>query len=276
MHGATVGNQLQGFVDPESPTRFLYTATKTGNMAEIRLGDTAVDVEGTFLIDGLPGIGLVAKIVSDYLIEQLEMKHYADVYGNDLPNIPVFHHETHELTTAVRIFVSPDHNIATLRSDVLISANAQDFIAALTDWIAENDMRPIYQIGLPLEFKGDTPRIFGVSTVNDDLLKAAGIEAPPLDGGVTGPSGAFLDHALECGVDATGLIVESDPFFPDPAAAQVMIEQGIEPITGLDVDTHPLHQSAGQIRKQKEELAKRVQDAMEERTNQAYPREIYR
>jgi uncharacterized protein len=71
------------------------------------------------------------------------------------------------------------------------------------------------------------------------------------------------------------LIVESDAYFPDPAAARTVIDEGIEPLTGLDIDTDPLKESAGQIRSQKEELAKRVQDMTDERSHQAFPREMY-
>ena len=38
------------------------------------------------LIEGLPGVGLVAQIVGEHLIEELGAKPFADIYSPDFPH----------------------------------------------------------------------------------------------------------------------------------------------------------------------------------------------
>ncbi|MFC6724613.1 PAC2 family protein, partial [Halobium palmae] len=71
-----------------------------------------------------------------------------------------------------------------------------------------------------------------------------------------------------------GLVVESDPQFPDPEAARVVITDGIGPLTGVDVPTDDLVEHAEEIRDAKERLAARMREADEEST-QARPLGMY-
>jgi uncharacterized protein len=79
---------------------------------------------------------------------------------------------------------------------------------------------------------------------------------------------------VETGRTAIGLIVESDPRFPDPEAARVLIKNGIEPLVGIEVPVDDLVDRAEQIREAKERLAKRMQSGGEEST-QARPIGMY-
>ena len=71
-----------------------------------------------------------------------------------------------------------------------------------------------------------------------------------------------------------GLIVDADPQFPDPAAARVLLEDGIEPLTGVDVGTEKLLDQAEQIADAKAELAQQMQQGGDEST-QAKPLGMY-
>ncbi|ERG98001.1 MAG: archaeal enzymes of ATP-grasp superfamily, partial [Haloquadratum sp. J07HQX50] len=73
---------------------------------------------------------------------------------------------------------------------------------------------------------------------------------------------------------AVGLIVESDPRFPDPEAARVLIKHGIESLLEREVPVSDLTDRAEQIRETKDRLAKRMQDANDEST-QARPIGMY-
>jgi uncharacterized protein len=70
------------------------------------------------------------------------------------------------------------------------------------------------------------------------------------------------------------LIVESDPRFPDPEAARVLLVEGIEPLAGVEVDTDDLVDRGEEIREAKERLAKRMQEGGDEST-QARPLGMY-
>jgi uncharacterized protein len=70
-------------------------------------------------------------------------------------------------------------------------------------------------------------------------------------------------------------VVESDPQFPDPAAARQLITKGIEPLTGVSIDTKNLVDRAEEIREQKERLAKRMKEAGEAESTQAQPLRMF-
>jgi len=84
----------------------------------------------------------------------------------------------------------------------------------------------------------------------------------------------MLAAALEAGRDAVGLVVESDPQFPDPEAAQVLIRDGIDPIAGTETPTDRLVEQATEIRDAKQQLAEQMQRATKE-SSQAEPLKMF-
>ncbi|MFC6735893.1 PAC2 family protein, partial [Halolamina salina] len=93
--------------------------------------------------------------------------------------------------------------------------------------------------------------------------------APPDDGGmISGPCGALLFEAVDADVDAVGLMVDTDPRFPDPQGSHALIKQGINPIAGVDIDTQRLVDQAEEIVDQRKELAQKMQQADQHEASQ--------
>lgn len=235
-----------------------------------------LDISGYYLVEGLPGIGLVAKISADYLIDRLDMELYAEIYGEDLPKVPVFKKQNPEVKPAVRIFVDTEKEIVVLKSDAPVSIDAENFMEDVIDWIRENNLKPIFQVGLPVEVEEGEHYMFHVESGKFEDIEGIGLNNPPVSGGITGPTGALMHQALKTRTDAVGLIIESDPNFPDPEASRILIEDGIAKITGIDIETDQLQESADEIKKQKQELIKQVKDLSQEESNEVYPREMYK
>jgi uncharacterized protein len=228
------------------------------------------------MVEGLPGVGLVGKIAVDHLVQTLDMTHYANVHCEGVPPVVVYRDGQQELTPPVRLYADAERDLLALQSDVPLSpAAATEFADCFASWYDDENVTPIFLSGLPSE-KGDAPpALTGVGTgAGVDRLAAVGIDGPAETGLVSGPTGALLAHAVEHGRDAVGLIVESDPQFPDPEAARVLLTDGIEPLTGVEVDTQGLVDQADEIRQAKENLAKRMQE-VEEESSQARPLRMY-
>lgn len=227
------------------------------------------------LIEGFPGAGLVGKIATDHLIEELEMVHYANVHCEDLPAVALYE-ESGVLSTPVRLFADPDTDVLALRSDVPVSPDAAEQVATcLAGWYDEHDVTPVYCSGLPDERGEAPPALFGVATGDgDDRLQAAGIDHPGEVGVVSGPTGALLSAAVTSGRTALGLVVETDPRFPDPEAASVLLRGGIEPLTGVSVAVTDLVDRAEEIRQAREQFAARMREAGEE-SSRAQPLGMY-
>ncbi|RJT03405.1 proteasome assembly chaperone family protein [Halococcus sp. IIIV-5B] len=234
-----------------------------------------IELDSPTLVEGLPGVGLVGKTVADHLVNAFEMEYYAGVHCDGVPQVGVYRGERSALVPPVRLHADPDRNLVVLQSDVPVSpSEATAFAACVTGWLDEHDVTPIYLSGLPDQ--SDGPReLYGVSTGNGDrLLDDAGI-VPPAEGGlVSGPTGALLYHAGRVGLDGVGLIVETNPQFPDPEAARVVLEHGVAPIADVEVETQDLTERAEEIREARERLAERMAEA-EDESSQAEPLRMF-
>lgn len=247
-------------------------------MAQIRLQET-VALEDPVLLEGLPGVGLVGKIATDHIVDTLDMTYIGNVDCDGLPKIAVYGEDARPVEPPVRLYADEEQDLLALQSDIPVSREtASDFAEVITDWVMEQDAFPMYLSGLPLEDyePGEVPTVFGVATGEGaQLLDQTEIEHPKERGVIGGPTGALVNRANLQDLDGCGLIVESDPQFPDPAAARQLIVNGIEPLADIDVETQDLVDRAEEIREQKEKLAKRMQEAGEEESSQAQPLRMY-
>jgi uncharacterized protein len=232
-------------------------------MGQIR-SVSELELDSPYLVEGLPGVGLVGQIIADHLDETLGMSYHAAVDCEGLPQVAVFDEGVHGVQPPVRLLADEANDLVVLQSDVPVSPNSEDFIDCIVGWIEEEDVTPLFISGLPTRPEG-TPSMFGVSTgEGDELLE--GIETPEQAGVVSGPTGALLNETDDRDVDAVGLVVETDARFPDPAAARVVIENGIKPIAGVDVNTEELVEKSEEIMDAKKQLAEQLQDPQEDAT----------
>jgi len=244
-------------------------------MARVEVMAEDVALDDPTLIEGLPGVGLVGKIVADHLITTFEMDYYAAIRCEGVPQAAVYRGERSALRPPVRLHADEERDLLVLQSDVPVSpSDATGFASCITSWLDDNDVTPLYLSGLP-DQTDNVPEIYGVSTGDGDgLLDDAGIVPPAEDGLVSGPTGALLYHAGQADLDSVGLIAETNPKFPDPEAARAMLDAGVEPIAGIDVDTDALVERAEEIQDAREQLAQRMQQADDE-SSQAEPLRMF-
>ncbi|WP_280585230.1 PAC2 family protein [Halorubrum sp. Boch-26] len=245
-------------------------------MARISVIDDELSLNEPTLVEGFPGVGLVGKIATDHMIEAHEMDHYANVHCDGLPRVAVYREDDRALTTPVRLYADAERDLVALRSDVPVNPGAATEVAGcLESWFAETAVFPVYLSGLGREKGEAPPAIYGIATgEGGDRLDRAEVEDPPEAGLISGPTGAMLAESLERGRDAVGLVVESDPKFPDPEAARILIKNGIDPIAGTETPTDGLVDQATEIRDAKRAFAERMQQATEE-SSQAEPLKMF-
>ncbi|WP_336037067.1 proteasome assembly chaperone family protein [Halobacterium yunchengense] len=238
------------------------------------------DLDSPVLVEGLPGVGLVGKITTDHLVDTFEMEYVASIECDGVPRVAIYDADDHDVLPPVRLYADESRDLLALQSDVPVTRQASvDFSACFTEWLASQNATPLYLSGLPVEDHDPEtlPDVFGVATSDTaaERLRDHDIPTPPERGLIGGPTGALVNRAAENGVDATGLVVESDPQFPDPAAAKRLIDAAVEPLADVDVPTDELVDRAEEIRDQKERLAKRMQEASQEESTQARPMRMF-
>lgn len=245
-------------------------------MARIAVLKEDVSLREPTLVEGLPGVGLVGKIAADYLVETLDMVHYANVHCEGIPRVAVYDEKGSALSTPVRLYATEDGRTLVLQSDVPVNPqSATEFADCVADWLEAENVLPLLLSGIPTEDYGEEPEVIGV-TVGDaeGVLARANVDSPTERGLVSGPTGALLAHAIEHDAPAVGLLVESAPRFPDPTAAATLLKRGITPIADVEVDVAPLRDSAKEIQSQKERLAKQMQEAGDE-SSKAQPLRMF-
>ncbi len=248
------------------------------DMANVTVVAEDVELDRPTLVEGLPGIGLVGKIATDHLVETFDMTYFASIDCEGLPRIAVYEDGSRELQPPVRLYADEERNLVALQSDVPVSASAaSEFSSCISNWLEDHDATAIYMSGLPNKKEADEiPSLYGVATGDvADRLDEQDIDTPGDKGAISGPTGALLHEAGARDLDALGLIVESDPQFPDPEAARILIERGIAPLTGVEVDSSDLVERAEEISEQKEQLAQRMQEAESDESSQAQPLRMF-
>ena len=107
-----------------------------------------VDVESPTLIEGFPGLGLVASIAVDQVTDQLGLEYYGQLRCPDLP--PVASYQDGRLQDLVRVYAAEDPPVMTLQSDLMIPPDAYDQVSqcVLSDLSAEFG-RAIFLAGAP-------------------------------------------------------------------------------------------------------------------------------
>ena len=262
-------------VAPAASRSFTTAVVVDEGMTTIAVQEDVAVTEPS-LVEGFPGVGLVGKIAADHLVQEFDMTHHANVHCDSLPKVAVYREGDTELQPPVRIYADPDRDLLVLQSDVPVGPDAASELATcLAGWYDDYSTTPIYLSGIPEEKDESPPTLYGLGVgAGIGAVSDAGIDAPSEAGVVSGPTGVLLSDAVEADRTAVALVVESDPRFPDPEAARVLIKKGIEPLADLDVPIDHLVERAEQIRDAKERLAKRMQNAGDEST-QARPIGMY-
>lgn len=225
----------------------------------------AVEVESPTLIEGLPGLGLVASIAVDQVTSQLGLEYYGQVRCPALP--PVASYDAGRVQDLVRVYAGKDPAVMTLRSDLVIPPKAFGELSqcVLSDLATEFD-RAIFLAGAPARNEDEIGDVIGIATTDEveTQVREAGIELAEGSGLVGGVTGALVNGCYEQEVPAAVLVVKAHPQLPDPGAAQSVIENALEPLVEFDIDTTELQEQSEQIRSQLEQIAQQYQQAAQE------------
>jgi len=230
---------------------------------------TELGTESPTLIEGLPGLGLVAAIAVDQITKQLELDQHGTIVSDDFPPVAAF--DEGRVRDAVRVYAGEDPAVMTLQSDIPIPPSAVDSLSqcVLSD-LAEEFEQAVFLAGAPAESEDEIGEVVGVATTDDleTALADAGIPLADGSGVVGGVTGALLADCYHDDVPAAVLIVRSNPYIPDPAAARAVIEEALEPLVEFDIDTQELREQAEEIQKQKQQIAEQLRQYQQQQDQQ--------
>ncbi|MFB6254386.1 MAG: proteasome assembly chaperone family protein, partial [Halobacteriaceae archaeon] len=217
------------------------------------------------LIEGLPGLGMVASIAVDQITSQLEMSHHGNIHSDEFP--PVASFKDGRVRDSVRVYASEDPSVMTLQSDMPIPSNAIEPLSQCVHQdLAKEFDRAVFLAGAQADSEEQIGEVSGVATtdaIESDLVEA-NIQLAEESGAIGGVTGALVSECYHNDVPAAVLIVRCDPRLPDPNAARSVIENALEPLVEFDIDTSELEQQAQQIQQQKQQIAKQLRQMQEQ------------
>ncbi|MEM3727757.1 MAG: proteasome assembly chaperone family protein [Candidatus Bathyarchaeia archaeon] len=203
---------------------------------------TKAELKDPILIEGLPGLGLVGKIATRYLIKQLKAQKLAYLYS---PHFPYF------------VLVSKKGSVRLLRGTfyfwkndngkndlVLFTGDSQaqtiegqyEISNSILDFAQKHGVKLVITIG-GYRVETDKPKVVAAATSQTLLNRALQANAviSPMGSPIVGTAGLILGLAPFRRIEALCLLGETRGYLPDPKAAKSVLEVLLK-ILGINVD----------------------------------------
>ncbi len=216
-----------------------------------------VNLKDPILVEGLPGIGHVGKLVAEHMIAELGAQKIMEIYSSHFPpQVIVLADGT------VRLVRSEFYAVQTDSQDLLIlvgdhqSATNEghyELTDAYLHVAKEHGTKRIYTLGgYGLGQLVETPAVLGA--VNNlalvEEMKRYGVvfkENEP-GGGIVGASGLLLGFGALAGIDAVCLMGETSGYLVDPKSAQMVLKVLCKALK-LNINMQALEERAREMEK---------------------------
>ena len=213
------------------------------------------NLDDPILVEGLPGIGQVGKLVAEYMIHMLAAEKIGEIHsiylppqvileGNGIARLP---------RNEVYLYKAPERHIIFLVGDFQSTSNEGHYLLsdAYLDMAQELGVKRIYTLGgFGVGHLVNGPRVLGA--VNREELKreieGAGVtfERDEPGGGIIGAAGLILGLGSIRGIDAICLMGETSGYLVDPMSAANVLE-ALCKIIGVTVDPTQLNDRAAEM-----------------------------
>jgi len=215
------------------------------------------------LVEGLPGIGLVGKLIGDHLLDELRPKKFAQLYSPYLPpQVNIQEDGTVKMVTMDFHSYSQDgKEIILLTGDFQgITPDSQYQMAEKTVELAsELNVKRLYTLGgLATGNITQNPRVFGAATTKELVQEHEkyGILFKE-DGAIFGASGLLLGLGAQKGIEGVCLMGETHGQLIDAKSAEAVLKI-LTDILGIKVDMTAIETKAKETEKQMTQISKMI------------------
>jgi hypothetical protein len=217
-----------------------------------------VKLEDPILIEGLPGVGHVGKLVAEHIVEELNAEKIVEIYSPHFPPQVLINDDFIAELVKNEVYAYKSDN----KIDILIVVGDHQSVTneghyeisgIILDIAQEYDVKRIYTLG-----GYGTGQLVENGTVlgavnNIDMIeemKKYGIEFRDNEpaGGIVGVSGLILGMSRFRDIDAACLMGITSGYLVDPKSAQAVLDVLCE-ILDLKIDTQALEDRAKEMEK---------------------------
>ncbi len=230
------------------------------------------DIHNALVIVGMPTLGVVGTIASQYLVDQLQMPEVGGIYSPRFPPVgriqqgrSGFPVRLHALETRCGLDLTCEH-LAVAVTEFLPSPQSMYALAeALAAWANETDAAGVV-IPDGLLVRASEGAVHGVAATEKARSALEKAEVEMLDEGVVaGFSAAMIANGRRRNVDAFSILAESAHEHPDSRAAARLVQVLDAFVPEIDIETKPLLEEAQRI----EERAQSIRREIEQRSERA-------
>ena len=209
------------------------------------------------LIEGLPGIGQVGKLVAEYMIHLLGAEKIGEIHSIYFPPQVIL--EENGLARLARnelfLYHTEEKDIIFLVGDHQSTSNEGHYILAdqYCEIAEELNVKRIYTLGgFGVGHLVNEPRVLGAVNRAElrEEIEAAGVtfNRDEPGGGIIGAAGLMLGLSAQRGIDAVCLMGETSGYIVDPMAAASVLAV-LSKLTGVPVDPTRLNDRAAEMEK---------------------------
>lgn len=224
-------------------------------------------LQSPVMVAGWPGMGLLAKIVADYMVWSLNARLVAEILVPE-PRITVKGGVGEMEWGRHQVYVSDAREgglvIVTGPNQPIVPSEAYELAVAVVEIAKELGVNMIFTSAATMGVEGRPPRVSAIVSSPElgAILDIHGIKLVD-DARITGLNGILLGVAKQEGVPAVCLLGEiyyAD--VPQPLSAKAVLSV-LSKIIGVTLDLAPLDKQAKEIEEILETVRERVREAME-------------
>jgi uncharacterized protein (TIGR00162 family) len=241
-----------------------------------------IHAKSPFLIEGLPGLGLVGRISTRYLIKHLKAEKLAVLHSPHFPyyvvvnkkgNARLLHGEFHYWQPPQGndfIFFTGDSQAQTIEGQYEIAETILDFAK-------QHHVKAIITLGGFRKEAGKVPKVIATGTdptILEEALAAGAALSPP-GNPIVGTAGLLVGMAKFKQIPALCLLGETRGYLPDPKAAKSILNI-LQKMLHIEVDLSSLNQEITksnkilekmrQIEARRETYAKKMREGDDDKT----------
>jgi len=216
------------------------------------------------VIEGLPGLGSVGKIVASYLISQLKARKIAELYSPHFPHYAlVDEHGVARLPkTTFYYYANKNKKLIIITGDCQPQSNIGQYEIAekIVEYAKKYSSKLLISVGGYSSSRKEQPKVYGAATtvkLINQLVKL-GVCINEEGAPIVGVAGILLPLAKVKGLNAICLLGETLGYIPDPKAAKSILEV-LNQFLNLRIDLSKLEKEIKEMGKLEEKILKTTQ-----------------
>jgi len=182
------------------------------------------------LIEGLPGLGMVGRITTRYLVKQLKAEKFALLLSPHFPYYVIVNKKGNArlLRGEFYFWKNPKGNdliLFTGDSQAQTIEGQYEIAETILDFAKKHGVETIITLGGYRKEAGETPEVIATATDAETLDKALEADASPSPPGnpIVGTAGLLIGMAKFKNISALCLLGETRGYLPDPKAAKSIL-----------------------------------------------------